>query len=315
MQLGLEMHRAALERAGVKVPHFSGSEKATGSHKQLCDQMAALVEQGESGAPAWAELAGIIRGHDGPVLVSSEIFSTRMISHRYVDTVIPFLRGLGMRPHFVYFLRDQAAWINSLYVQQTRRFYTALEFDTYIEQCFGIARYDYRRMLLRLMERDDVDVTVLPFESAARSGLFAAFLDAIGLDLGAVEEPPRQNTNAGVKSVYVGRQIAEAFAQRGLRVEEHRQVFRAFQRRYEAMNWNDAPFCGFTDPSAEALRRRFEPSNDRLAQRLWQRPWSEVVPPVRGLTRQTFDLEGHLPWQHLDVRRLVWDLRRMVNRI
>lgn len=318
IQHGLYMHRALHDQIGIHIPNLTGQEKATESHFRLVADLPLLIKSGPDAAPAWAELAKQLKLTPHIPILSCEILSVHLYKAAPLQAVVEFFKSLGFRPHFLYFLRDEPTWLNSLYVQQTKRFYTADRFSAFLDEAAQAPRYNYRRLLLRLIERDDVDTTVLPFESSAKAGLLGAVLDVVGGDLsqiGALPEPPRQNPNAGAKAVYVGRLITAEFEARGINPRAHRGIFRVFKKGYNKHGWASEAYCGFDDEQADQLRARNQKSNDFIASRFWGRPWEDMIPRPVKMVRREFDLDNHWIWEHRDVRKLLHGLKKMVAQI
>jgi hypothetical protein len=289
------------------------------SHTGLIPELKHLV-RGDGPTPHWTALRTILSRTSLTPVLSSEIFSTHFLKTDELTAAIRFLRDCGMRPHFIYYLRDQPAWINSTYVQETKKFYTSLSFEDYLDQAYAKPRFDYSQMLGPLINNPDADLTVLPFEAAAQSGLFNSFLAAMKVAPCTPQELPdtrRDNPNAGVKSVYVGRRIAAILAAQGLEPRRHHYVYQQLKRHYTDQHWAADPYSGLDDALATKIRAQFAASNDRVAQALWGQDWASVMGPSvigqRSFTRNEFDPATCLPAELAEVEQVIADLQGLIG--
>ena len=316
IQMGLDLNADLLQAAGIHVPELPVGNSPTHSHIRLCSELTALVRHGLAGAPAWAELAKQIQKNPATPILSCEFFSTHFMKQVELDATISFFQSIGFRPHFVYFLRDQPSWLNSMYVQETKRFYTSVTFEEYLRTALETPRFNYRRMLLKQMGRQDADLTVIPFGHASRAGLLESLLKVIDPGLTEFSQrsaPLKNNPNAGAKAVYIGRQIAADLAMRKLNPRSNRGIFVAFKREYIKRDWHLDAYCGLDDQLAEKIEILHRESNNEIAYKLWGQTWAQVMQPIRKIEKNEFDLEKHAFWQHRDVRKVLKKLRRMVS--
>jgi len=336
LQRSLQVNRLYLAARGFVVPAVSDTRFAVDSHLLLAGELPQLAA-GPTGRltdrpPAWTRLARQLQGGSAVPLLSSEIFSLHFLKEATVNAVTGFLHMLGYRAHFIYYIRDNPAWLNSLYVQETKRFYTALAFEPYIEAAFGRARFDYGALLRHVSGNPAAMLTAIPFEPATRSGLLDAFLAAVtaaeglpplaGLSglaglagLIGLIEAARANPNAGVKAVHVGRTVADLLAARGLNPRAHRDLYGQFKQTYRARRWTDDPYCGLNDALAARIVARYQPRNDRLAQALWGNPWSEVIAPAPGFRENHLGIATDPPRDLRDMDATLQHLRAMIDAI
>ncbi len=262
------------------------------AHQEFVRELPALVAGDRRRARFWNRLRVAARDSGLIPIVSCEILSTHLLRPGTLDALVAYCASIGYRPHFLYVLRDLPGWWNSNYVQDTKKFYTALGFEDWVAAAQGNPRYDPSRLLAPLLGRDDLDLTVLSFPRIVREGLVSSLLGAMGgAPLGPEEggADAAANPNAGTRAVHLGRRIAARMAEAGLNARRQRHIYPYLKRHAEARGWAAEPFQGFDDASARALRDRFAASNEALAQRLWGRPWAEMVPPQTGLARRVFD--------------------------
>ena len=173
-------------------------------------------------------------------------------------------------------------------------------------------------MLLRQLERQDADLTAIPFNQASKNGLFETFLDVIGSDqtnLEQSDEIPRVNPNSGAKAVFVGRQVAAELERLGLNPRAHRDIFVAFKNEYTKRNWHLEAYSGLDDQIAKQIEMAYAKSNDEIAEKLWGKAWGEVITPNRGLERNEFHLPEYRFWADRDVRKVLRKLFGMISRI
>jgi hypothetical protein len=194
IQEALTAHRDRLARAGLIYPAIG---RAAGHHLLAAEWLEHLAPYGDGTAPAahWAGLAARHAGGTGTVLVSSEEFS------RKGPQAVPMaalMRRLAPFPRrrVVVVLRNQLAYIQSLYLEMQRQ-YRMPAFGEYLRHCLARDHasgmyLDYAALLETLAGTGDDgfapgEIRLLSYEALGRGErpIAAAFLAALGLDAAA----------------------------------------------------------------------------------------------------------------------------------
>lgn len=144
------------------------------------------------------------------------------------------------------------------------------------------------------MDRDDLDICVTSFATAVRQGLLRSLMGCLGVaagDLAELVEAPRQNANAGTRTVHVGRALAKMKAGLGLAPTD-RLIAAELKRVSVRQGWDAEPYCGLDDALAERIRGTFAASNHRFAKRFGLLSWDEVHQPSRW-TKAEYHPQDH----------------------
>lgn len=203
IQETLAAHRERLARAGLVYPAIG---RAAGHHLLAAEWLDHLAPYGDGTAPAahWAALAERHATGAATVLLSSEEFSRR---GPQAVPVAALCRRLAPFPRrrVVVVLRNQLAYIQSLYLEMQRQ-YRMPPFGEYVRQCLARDHasgmyLDYAALLDAFTGRNGErkegqeggagfapgEIRLLSYEALARAGrpIPAAFLAALGLEAAA----------------------------------------------------------------------------------------------------------------------------------
>jgi hypothetical protein len=288
IQRGLDLNPGPLAALGYAVPRLpSAFVSPTESQRVLTT----AINRGTTAIdPHWTALLTAAEASEHCFILSFEAVSLHLLNRRKLDKLVATLAGRGFRPCFVYFARDQVSWINSTYVQETKRTYVADGFENYLAKALDAPRFDHDRMTGSFADRDDLDIRVTFFARAARQGLLRSLMGCLGVaerDLEGLIEAPRQNPNAGTRSVHAGRTLARLKAGLGLAPTD-RLIADEIKRVSVRQGWDKEPYCGFDDALAERVREAFAASNRRFTDRFGLPPWDGAHPAARW-TRAEFD--------------------------
>lgn len=261
-------------------------------------------------SPYWAELARQLALVDDSVVISSEHFAERMKQDEVYDQIIEFFDTRGFRVVIIAFVRDQPAWLNSWYTQDQRNFSSQRSLPEFRDHAIEAGLLDPWRFLGRAMNDPRVDVRVVAFESALRTGLARAFYDAIGVSGDFAPSESRQvNPNLGHKGLYAAQEIMRRVDMRVRSMPNYVPIYESFKILMSERGWDRQAFVGVTDEDVGVLRERYSASNDLFAHRWFNCDWAQACPPV-ALTPCVFDFESAAEEDRRDVIEVV---ERMVE--
>jgi len=228
------------------------------------------------------------------VVVSAEQFTQPLLNSACVDGLQKLLEGFGYRLKIVIFLRDQPDYINSLYVQEVRRFYHSRDLPSFTKRC-RVRRshwFDYEKMFSHLLDRELIDVKFLPFGSVFGDP-FLSFMNALDLNLPEGIEwvagrSGKSNDQPGVKGVWLALQVCKRMQEVGVNLKRLENQSKYIRKYSIPRGWSDNRFFGMRSKKVRKIRGFYKDGNDRFARRVWGKDsWSEVY---QGLPPQVFNV-------------------------
>jgi len=300
IQRSLDANIDRLRALGFELPLLGTHYKSPSeSHRTLVTPVNRMRVASD---PGWYSLLDDAAGNPRTFIITSELLSLHFLKREKLDQLVKVLAGAGFLPRFVYYARDQVSWINSTYVQESKRTYTFKSFDDYVTEALRNPRFDHMKMTAAFQGRSDLEFCARYFSAATRDGLLRSFLECIGIngqDQNGFEAEP-QNPNAGTRAVYVGRELARLKHALGLNRADKR-VAQDFKRFYTRLRWDREPYSGFDDTLSNQVRAAFADSNHAFAQAFGLPPWDESHPP-RPSTRCEFVPEERSFIANMEVR-------------
>ena len=248
----------------------------------------------EQSYPAIESELGRVSAEGHHVVVSAEQFTQPLLNDACVDGLQKLLQGLGYRLRIVIFLRDQPDYINSLYVQEVRRFYHSRDLPSFIKRC-RVRRshwFDYEKMFSHLLGNKSIDVKFLPFGSAFGD----PFMNLINsFELNSLEgidwlagRSGKSNDQPGIKGVWLALQVCKRMQEIGVNIKLLQNQSKYIRKYSIPRGWSDNRFFGMRPKKVRKIREFYKNSNDRFARLVWGKDsWSDVY---SGLRPQVFNV-------------------------
>tara|TARA_E500000178_G_scaffold346799_1_gene399006 strand:+ start:273 stop:1295 length:1023 start_codon:yes stop_codon:yes gene_type:complete len=228
------------------------------------------------------------------VVVSAEQFTQPLLNSACVDGLQKLLEGFGCRLKIVIFLRDQPDYINSLYVQEVRRFYHSRDLPSFTKRC-RVRRshwFDYETMFSHLLDHESIDVKFLPYGSAFGDP-FLNFMNSLDLNLPEGGEwvagrSGKANDQPGIKGVWLALQVCKRMQEIGVNLKLLENQSKYIRKYSIPRGWSDNRFFGMRPKKVRKIREFYKNGNDRFARRVWGKDsWSDVF---QGLRPQVFNV-------------------------
>ena len=251
------------------------------------------------------ELAHITGDHNH-LLVSAEQFTKSFLSKKYIDGFQELLAKLGYKLKIVIFLRDQPDYINSIYIQEVRRFYHSLSVPTFEINCRKQRshRFNYEEMFSDLLDNNQIDVKFLPYCSSFGDP-FVRLLDSLEQDLPRDVEwipanPEKSNDQPGVKGVWLALETCKRMQKMGVKLKRLENQSNYIRKYSIPRRWSEDRFYGLRPKKVKIIREFYKSGNDRFANRVWEKQtWAEVY---KNLPKQKYNVldEASLPKEEMD---------------
>ena len=307
IQNRLWTNRKGLERIGVHV--LLPGKKKTGQHNQFAEL---LKEHAFNRIGSLLESVSI--EHD-QLLVSAEQLTQALVRKNCVDGLLALLDQYGYRLRIVAYLRDQPEYINSLYVQEVRKFYHFREMRPYVNRSCRkrLHWFDYLQMFGSMINNPLVETCFLPY-GRHFGDPFQRLMDSQGWlspdvsswlpgDIG------KDNDQPGVKGVWLALRVSQKMEMLGvnrkLLVNQSQYI-----RRYSIpRGWGVDRFFGLKKNRVREIRRIFRRSNNEFARLVWGGlSWRDVF---QDLKRQPYNVldESALPLGEMH------ELNELVDRV
>ena len=227
------------------------------------------------------------------MIVSDERLTSVLIEPDLLDGLLKAVKRAGYRLRLVFFLRDQPDYINSLYVQEIKRFYHMEGIGRYVKRCLRRRRkrFDYNLMFAGLLDHPEVDVQFLPFGSGYGDP-FVRLMDALGWnDAQGWNDAVAMTINdqVGTKGVWLARKVARRLQEMGVDPKALRGQSRFVSLYSEQRKWTRDRYYGIDQDLIKKIREHYLENNNAFAQAVWKCSWEDCFPwPERELN--IFDL-------------------------
>lgn len=217
-------------------------------------------------------------------ILSDERLTKPLIQEGRIESLARVARRLGYRIKLVFFIRDQPDYINSLYVQEVKRFYHSMPIEKYVSRCLEkrASRFDYFEMFRGLVECRAVDVQFFPFGSAWGDP-FERLMQEQGWqprDGWRSADAETLNDQIGAKGVWLARKVGRRLASLGVKRQQIRGQSRFIGRYVSEYGWSKSRFYGLDDGVAQRIRDHYSINNDNFSNLVWGQPWQEIFPPA-----------------------------------
>jgi hypothetical protein len=261
----------------------------------------------------WRPIAELLARHDGPVVLSTELFAGAFRAPRALGRVVDLAERHGYRVEALAYVRDQPAWLNSWYAQIQKRLEASIGLRGFVDSAARRGLVDPWVYLKPYLDEPRVTLQVVSFERAIEAGLERDFLDRIGLP--RPEDVPvirHANPNPGAKTVFAAQRIMARSPVAPVRLPHHASPERAFRSAYEGLDWAARPYVGFDAATADAIRARYAEGNARLADRFFSATWRELA-PAKTTERSVYDPRAATPAERREMRDVVEKVRALLG--
>jgi hypothetical protein len=277
IQWFLKQNRGELLKHGYFVPESGANH---GAHhaisRKLCGQE--LQSHQQSAAANFAR--ALDETPSEAVVISSEALEGLLRNPDYAKTFFTRTRELNLEPKLVLFPRNQSQRINSSYSSAVKTFRRSEPFESFVQG--ATQSFVFRHTpLLELANAHSAELIVHPFtrKTVAR-GVVPEFLQAIGLDPSQFRDTnARRNEAAGPFTVSVARGVMRLINGNGKQLKwlQAMRCKTKLAAYLEEKGLADAGYCGLTTMMARQIEAEMRPDNDAFAQRVWGKPWAEIL--------------------------------------
>ena len=248
----------------------------------------------------------------GSVVVSDERLTGVLTNVDLFDGFLKSIRKAGFRLRIVLFLRDQPDYINSLYVQEIRRFYHSQGIDKYVRRCLEkrANRFDYYQMFSGLIANPLVKMKFLPFGSGYGDP-FLRLMEAQGWQHECGWNPATAETindQIGSKGVWLARQVSRQLRELGVEQRVIKGQSRYIRDYSDMRGWSRDRYYGINQDLITQIRRHYKKGNNLLAGQIWGCRWNKKFPWPERETN-VFDISG------IRKRKLRTTLRSYVDQV
>ena len=245
-------------------------------------------------------------------ILSDERLTQALIQQGRIESLARVARRVGFRVKLVFFIRDQPDYINSLYVQEVKRFYHSMPIEKYVSRCLAkrASRFDYFEMFRRLIECRSVDVQFFPFGSALGDP-FERLMQGQGwrsIDGWRPAGAATFNDQIGAKGVWLARKVGRRLASLGVERRLIRGQSRFIGRYANQFGWSESRYYGLDDDMVQHIRDHYLLNNEHFSRMVWSQPWQKIFPPEKR-ELNVFELSD------LGQRRLRKQFRALVDQV
>ena len=216
-------------------------------------------------------------------ILSDERLTQALIQEGRIESLVRVASRVGFNVKLVFFVRDQPDYINSLYVQEIKRFYHSMSIEKYVSRCLTkrASRFDYLGMFRGIVECHSVDVQFLPFGSSWGDP-FERLMQGQGwrsIDGWQPADAATLNDQIGAKGVWLARKVGRRLASLGVARKHIRGQSRFIDRYVSKYGWSQSRFYGLDDGMVQRIRDHYTINNDHFSKLVWGRQWKDIFPP------------------------------------
>jgi len=151
-----------------------------------------------------ATLKAEIGSAGGDVLISSEDFESVFCRDDRIQIIVEFAKAIRRQPVFVVYLRNQLAYVDSLYHTLVRHGFDE-EFRSFaeraavhgrVELCDWVFHFDYARAVTSLIRGGNAAIIARSYDALGTASAVVDFAQAIGLDPIAIQNRVADNRAA-----------------------------------------------------------------------------------------------------------------------
>ncbi|RYD23724.1 MAG: hypothetical protein EOP88_03065 [Verrucomicrobiaceae bacterium] len=304
-----------LESRGLLCPLFDRG-KIDHDHKKLTVALTTF-NQHHGNSEILRKLAGMLRNESRDVIISAETLSEKLPRPGVLEPVRKFFADLGYRLHVIVYLRDQASYMNSRYVQEVKRFRYGGSFLSYLEGILGDpdSSFDYWEHYQPFINDPAIGFDPRSFSKAVKTGLLEDFVSTIpgladGSLLKSYKRPHSMNPNAGTRSVFVARLVTNSIE--GPLAGLTERLAPTLRDHFLKHKWYEEPFVGLDETLAKLVERRYAEGNNLLARKFWGCEWDSLNPPS-SWERKVFSFSDASPEERGSVLRVAARLMRQIG--
>ena len=281
IQNRLWLNRKLLRSLGVKL--LRQRKKKTGQNKPFADSLRA-----RNFDEIDALLSGVSPGYHS-LIVSAEQLTQALIRKDCLEGLLEVLDCHGYALRLVVFLRDQPEYINSLYVQEVRRFYHAKTISRFFEDCRKRRSlwFDYGDMFSGVMRNPAVECSFLPYGFHFGDPFERLMATQGWSPRGASRWLPgdagKSNDQPGVKGVWLAQKACSEMDRQLINRKKIKNRSKYIRRFSEPRGWGKHRFFGFDRAQVASIRSLYRQSNDEFAKAVWGvRDWNEAFAGLRS---------------------------------
>ena len=300
-------NRKDLDRIGVHV--LTPGKKKTAQHNQFADL---LKEHAFDRIGSLLEAVSI--EHD-QLLVSAEQFTQALVRKNCLDGLLALLEKYGYGLRVVVYLRDQPEYINSLYVQEVRKFYHSREIRPYVKRSFRRRShwFDYLQMFGPIINNPLVETCFLPY-GRQFGDPFDRLMDSQGWLAPDVSgwlpgDAGKDNDQPGVKGVWLALRVSQKMDMLGVNRKLLENQSKYIRRYSIPRGWGEDRFFGLRPRKVRLIRKFYRRNNNTFARQVWGcDSWRDVF---GGFKRQPYNVldESSLPSGEMN------ELNEIVDRV
>ena len=257
---------------------------------------------------------------DQHIIVSAEQFTKSLTDKTRVEELEIFLQSQGFKLNIAIFLRDQPDYINSIYVQEVRRFYHSQNIPEFERKCRKkrANRFNYYQMFSHLVDNQQITTNFLPY-CTSLGDPFNRLLGSLGENLPEEiewisEKPGKSNDQPGIKGVWLALEVCRRMQQMGVKLKLLKNQSNYIRKYSIPLGWSENRYYGLRQKKVEIIRNFYKNDNDSFAQKVWgKKSWAEVY---KDLPQQKYNVldESLLTTEELNemkdlIEQILTDLR------
>lgn len=277
-------NRNLLEAKGIHL--LTPGNKKTGQHFKMCKYIA------RGKLKKISKILAAVPPGCKQAIISAEQFTQLLIREELRHALLDVLDAAGFRLRLVIYLRDQPDYINSLYVQEVRRFYHHLDLDEFVNRCLVNRShwFDYSRMFTPLIDHPAIESQFLPYGSSFGDPYLRLMASQGWENDGEWEsaDAEKNNDQPGVKGLWLALRVGEQLDTLGMSRTGLKNRSRYIRQYSLPRDWAQDRFYGFNQKRVDDLRTHYQAGNDRFAQRIWGRLWRDVFADLKPQPMNVF---------------------------
>lgn len=303
-----------LSKRGVYFPLLKNNGIASNHNILMASRGLASDGTVRRNGKGWSGIERVLKQGEKNILLSHETFALKITNSATLNSIIQLFDENNYSIHIIAYVRSQPDWLNSWYVQQQKRLYAKNTFMEFVDKWFETGRADPVRYLNGLMDHPKIQLEVVSFDMAVKTGLEVDFCRRLGVEPDSDWKfPARINSNVGAKTIYVAQRVMVGSEILSPNSEIHGEVKAALRAAMRKHQWREKPYMALSDDIARSIRERYEVSNREFLSRFPIGNYEDVF-PSRTYVQNVVDPSTIPDPERLEIEAVVDKILRTIKR-
>ncbi len=277
----LRKNRSILRRQGIHISHdnISDSQHLIRKDWQHLHQMLETMPRGTN-----------------QYFLSRETLHSRVVKPRFFQPLLEKAACHGFQLGFIFILRDQSDWINSMYAHQIRHLKVKRSFGQYRRSIINRSAHfgvNYLNKFEAIVKHPDIKTIFIPLSRHANiPDPFLAIMNALGLKIPTykwtIVDSSASNIQPGTKAIWLSETCLNILDELKINLKDLNQKAHAIRDIALNQGWQYDRYFAFTPNQYQKTRDFYATANEQFAQTHWNCDWESLFPHRQPTKRNIY---------------------------